>query len=175
MLLLDVFSVTVSFFGAIEFFELLLLGGTIELIFNLTFREEEEEGSEVEIPGLWDPDLCLVRRRSNCWSSSPASSLPGSGFLLFSCSASKPAPASNWPVTGLISNGCLASNDCVAEVEEEDMLSLFTKDLGPGEEISPVSIQRSSAGEVRATVDLGTGLRVTPEFGGGIREALQSF
>ena len=43
------------------------------------------------------------------------------------------------------------------------------------EEISPVSIQRSSAGEVTATVDLGTGLRVTPEFGGGIREALQSF
>lgn len=67
MVLLDVFSVTVSFFGAIEFFELLLLGGTIELIFNLTFREEgEEEGSEVEIPGLWDPDLCLLRRRSIC-------------------------------------------------------------------------------------------------------------
>ena len=76
-------------------------------------------------------------------------------------------------MTGFISNGCLASNDCVEE--EEDMLSLFTKDLGPGEEISPVSIQRSSAGEVTATVDLGTGLRVTPEFGGGIREALQSF
>ena len=67
MLLLDVFSVTVSFFGAIEFFELLLLVGTIELTFNLTLREE---GSEVEIPGLWDPDLCLR--------SSIASSLSGS-------------------------------------------------------------------------------------------------
>jgi len=86
-------------------------------------------------------------------------------------------------VTGLISNGCLGSNDCVEEDEEEDMLSLFTKDLGEGVEeeeedegeISPVSIQRSSAGEVTATDDLGTGLRVTPEFGGGIREALQSF
>ena len=81
-------------------------------------------------------------------------------------------------MTGLISNGCLGSNDCVEEEEEEeeDMLSLFTKDLGEGEgEISPVSIQRSSAGEVTATDDLGTGLRVTPEFGGGIREALQSF
>ena len=72
VLLLDVFSVTVSFFGAREFFELLLLGGTSGLIFNLTFREEEgdEEGSEVEIPGLWDPDLCLR--------SSIASSLSGS-------------------------------------------------------------------------------------------------
>ena len=83
-------------------------------------------------------------------------------------------------MTGLISNGCLGSNDCVEEDEEEDMLSLFTKDLGEGEEeeegeLSPVSIQRSSAGEVTATDDLGTGLRVTPEFGGGIREALQSF
>ena len=83
-------------------------------------------------------------------------------------------------MTGLISKGCLGSNDCVEEEEEEeDMLSLFTKDLGEEEEdegeISPVSIQRSSAGEVTATVDLGTGLRVTPEFGGGIREALQSF
>ena len=104
-----------------------------------------------------------------------------------SCSASNPAPASNWPVTGLISKGGLGSNDCVEEMEEveeeeeeEDMLSLVTKDFG--EEISPVSIQRSSAGEEEGggrgetvAVVLGTGQRVTPEFGGGIREALQSF
>ena len=99
---------------------------------------------------------------------------------MFSCSASELAPASNWPVTGFIRRGCLGSNDCVEEEEEEDMLSLFTKDLGEGEEeeeeeISPVSIQRSSAGEVTAAAVLGTGLRVTPECGGGIREALQSF
>ena len=55
-------------------------------------------------------------------------------------------------MTGLISKGGLGSNDCVEEMEEaeeeeeeEDMLSLVTKDFG--EEISPVSIQRSSAGE----------------------------
>jgi len=44
-------------FGDVGIFELLLLVGTIELTFNLTLREE---GSEVEIPGLWDPDLGLL-------------------------------------------------------------------------------------------------------------------
>ena len=88
-------------------------------------------------------------------------------------------------MTGLISKGGLGSNDCVEEDEEEDMLSLLTKDLG--EEISPVSIQRSSAGEeaeetgggwgcgLTVAEVLGTGQSVTPELGGGMSETLLSF
>ena len=83
-------------------------------------------------------------------------------------------------MTGFISKGGLGSNDGVEE--EEDMLSLLTKDCG--EEISPVSIQRSSAGEEEETGAswggtvaevLGTGQSVTPELGGGMSEALLSF
>ena len=158
-----------------KFFELLL---GIELTFNFIMRG----CSEVELDGLWDPDLCLVRR------SLSSRALSGSVLLATEGSASLSAealnvslePASNWPVTGLISNGrTLGFNDCFEEGDMSTLLWTSGEDFTEG--LSPVSMQRSSAGLVwtggweglegvtlTLLIVLGTGLRVTAELGGGI-------
>ena len=84
-------------------------------------------------------------------------------------------PASNCPVTGLISKGRV-SNDC----DNDMLLSLCTKDsLEDGTEetdLSPVSVllllledddTEDTDTEDTEDEDLGTGLRVTAEVGGG--------
>jgi len=165
-----------SVFGWVtKFFELLL---GIELTFNLIMRG----CSEVELDGLWDPDLCLVRSRSlSSWALSGSVVFATTRFSEGSTSLSEALsldPASNWPVTGLISNGrTLGVNDCF----EGDMSTLWTTGEDFTEGLSPVSMQRSSAGLVwtggwgglegvtlTLLIVLGTGLRVTAELGGGI-------
>jgi len=74
-------------------------------------------------------------------------------------------PASNCPVTGLISNGGRESNDC----DKPDMLlSLFKDNFEEetDEDLSPVSVEVEDDDE-DDDEDLGTGLKVTADVGGG--------